>query len=309
MALDEFTFLRWVRRRARPGRRVALGIGDDCAVIRPGRGAGPLFITTDMIVGEVDFDPATASARAIGHKAMAVNLSDAAAMGLAPGFAVCSLALPRGTRTAFARALQRGLTETAAAYGVEVVGGDLSATPGPLMVNVALFGFAGRLRPVTRAGARPGDVLLATGAFGGSILGRHLAVRPRVREAVALNRAVRPHAMIDVSDGLAADLGHILEASGVGAVLRAADVPIHRDAARAARADGRSPLDHAQTDGEDIELRVAVPPRAVARALATPLGGTPLRAIGEFTRRPGLRLQDAAGKVRRLRPGGYRHRF
>ncbi|MBI3272135.1 MAG: thiamine-phosphate kinase [Planctomycetes bacterium] len=308
MPFDEFTFLRWIRRRTRPSRRVSLGIGDDCAAI-PLVGKGPLLVTTDMLVASVDFEPDATPARAVGRKAMAVNLSDVAAMGCEPGFAVSSIALPRGCPLAYARGIHRGLAERAEAFGVEVVGGDLSATPGPLVLNVALFAFARDLRPVPRSGARPGDVLLATGAFGGSILGRHLAFTPRVREAVALNRATRIRAMIDVSDGLAADLGHLLEESGVGAVLREEAVPIHPDAERLARTDGRTALHHALTDGEDFELLLAVAPRDVKRALAADLGGTPLRVLGEFTKKKGLWLAGAGRPPRRLRADGFRHVF
>lgn len=308
MAFEEFEFLRWIRRRTRPTRRVSLGIGDDCAAIKL-QGTGPLLVTTDLIVATVDFEPATTPARAVGRKAMAVNLSDVAAMGCRPGFAVCSLALSHGCARAYARGLHRGLQDTAEEFGVEVVGGDLSATPGPLVLNVALFAFAGDLRPIPRSGARPGDLVLATGAFGGSILGRHLAFTPRVREGVALNRACRVHAMIDVSDGLAADLGHILEESGVGAVLEAAAIPIHRDAVRRARVTGRAPLEHALSDGEDFELLAVVARRDAPRALATDLGGTPVRVIGEITTRKGLWLRDERGTVRRHGTEGYRHRW
>src|SRR5262249_46704657 len=159
-----------------------------------------------------------------------------------------------------------GLREVADAFDTAVVGGDTNSWDGPLVVSVTLLGEAVPPGPVRRSGARAGDWLLVTGAFGGSILGKHLDFTPRVREALALHAAASLHAMIDVSDGLSRDVWHLCEESGCGAVLRAEAVPI--DPAARRMNDGKTPLEHALGDGEDFELAFAVSPEDGARLLA-----------------------------------------
>jgi len=165
--------------------------------------------------------------------------------------------------------------------------------------------------PLCRTGVKSGDRILVTGAFGGSILGRHLDFEPRVREALALNARYELHAGIDVSDGLSLDLAHLLEENHCGAVLSAEAVPITEDARRLAErlGDGSTPLDHALGDGEDFELILAVPPHEAQRILAGQPLGIPLSDIGQFVAEPGLWLQEAAGAPRLLTPRGWEHHF
>jgi thiamine-monophosphate kinase len=300
--MGEFDFISWLRRRTPGDPRVAVGPGDDCAVLAPsGR---PTLVTTDMLMDGTDFILAEVGGRAAGRKAMAVNLSDVAAMAGSPTAAVVGVALPRDGGRALAEDLDAGLRDCAAEYGVAVVGGDTNSWAGPLVVSVTLLGEATERGPVLRSGAKPGDWVMLTGPVGGSIRGRHLTVAPRVREALRLHELADLHAMIDVSDGLAADLNHILEESRCGAVLDAAAVPVHPDAVELARTTGKPPLDHALGDGEDFELVFTVSPADGARLLRErPVPG--LTKIGECVA-AGLWLAEN-GHRRPLAPAGWVH--
>jgi thiamine-monophosphate kinase len=306
----EFAFIDWLRRRTPSAERVLLGPGDDTAVLRWPNGADCL-VTTDMLLEGSCFRladthpglPGAGTARQIGRKAMAVNLSDIAAMAGVPVAAVVSVGLPRQGGRALAEDLYAGLREMADAFATAIVGGDTNSWDGPLVINVTLLGEATPRGVVRRKGARPGDRLLVTGPLGGSLLGKHLDFTPRVQEALALHAAVPLHAMIDISDGLAADLAHLCAESGVGAVLRAEAIPI-ADAARA-MADDRSPLEHALGDGEDFELLFAVAPADAETLLrAPPVPG--LTLIGECLAEEELWLEQN-GQRRPLPPLGYVH--
>ena len=247
-----------------------IGPGDDAALLDWSGGAN-CIATTDMLLEGSCFILAEAGPRRVGRKAMAVNLSDIAAMAGRPIAALVSVGLPRHGGRALAEELYQGMREVADAFDTAIVGGDTNSWDGPLVVNVTLLGEATPRGVVRRNGARPGDWLMVTGPLGGSILGKHLDFTPRVREALQLHEAAPLHAMIDVSDGLAADVNHICEESGCGAVLFAEAIPI-TDAARAMN-DGRSPLEHALGDGEDFELAFAVVARGRAEAGGDAAGG------------------------------------
>src|SRR5262249_40233389 len=194
-----------------------------------------------------------------------------------------------------------GLRAVADAFATAVVGGDTNTGDGPLVISVTLLGEATARGPVRRDGARPGDMLLVTGPLGGSILGKHLDFTPRVREAQQLHAAADLHAMIDVSDGLAADVAHLCWESGCGAVLRAEAIPLSEAARR--MNDGVSPLDHALGDGEDFELVFAVSPEDGRRLLETqPIPGITLSHIGDCEAQ-GLWLEEG-GQKRPLEPRG-----
>ncbi len=303
MQHGEFAFIDWLRQRTPAAQRVVVGPGDDTAVLSWPSGSACL-ITTDMLLEGSCFRLAEAGPRRVGRKAMAVNLSDIAAMAGIPVAAVVSVGLPRQGGRALAEELYLGLREVADAFQTAVVGGDTNSWEGPLVLSVTVLGEASPRGVVRRSGARPGDVLLVTGPLGGSIRGKHLDFTPRVREALALHEAAPLHAMIDVSDGLAADVGHLCRESGCGALLRAGDIPISADAR--AMNDGRSPLEHALGDGEDFELVFAVDPAEARRLLESqPVAGIRLVAIGECVE-SGLWLEDAYGR-RPLPPHGYVH--
>jgi thiamine-monophosphate kinase len=304
--LGEFDYIDWLRQRTAGDPRVPVGPGDDCAVVAPTPGAAWL-VTTDMLMDGSHFVLADAGPRHVGRKAMAVNLSDVAAMGGRPVAAVVSVALPRIGAQQLAQELYEAMRGLADEFDTAIVGGDTNSWNGALVLSVTLLGEPGPQGPILRSGARPGDWLMVTGPLGGSLLGKHLDFTPRVREALALQQHVRINAMIDVSDGLAADVNHLCVESRCGAVLRAEAIPI--SAAARAMHDARTPLEHALGDGEDFELTFAVAPGDGERLLRLqPVAGILLHHIGEFVESCSLTLVED-GRQRPLPPSGYVHAF
>ena len=306
-ALGEVVLIDRLRRRlgaAGHGRHVQRGIGDDAAVLqRPG--GGLLLFASDMLVEGVHFrlpghrrERGVLPARWIGWKALAVNVSDIAAMGGEPLAAVVSLGLPPATPVKFVDGLYRGLRACARRFRCPVVGGDTVRAP-QVVVDVAILGTVEPRYLTLRSGARVGDVLCVTGRLGGSLSsGRHARFVPRVREANALVRRVKVHAMMDLSDGLASDLWQMSRASRVALRIRRAAVPV-------ARAAGS--VEHALMDGEDFELLFAVSPRDAAR-VPRRLGSCPVTQIGTVIGR-GVRVEQEYpdGRVRPLIPTGFKH--
>jgi thiamine-monophosphate kinase len=304
--MSEFAFIDWLRHHTPADPRVFVGPGDDAAALRLDP-AAPCLVTTDMLLEGSCFVLAEAGPRRVGRKAMAVNLSDIAAMAGRPVAAVVSVGLPRRGGRALAEELYLGLREMADAFDTAVVGGDTNSWEGPLVISVTLIGEATGTGPVRRNGARPGDKLLVTGTLGGSILGKHLDFRPRVCEALLLHQLTVLRAMIDISDGLAADVNHLCQESGCGAVLWAENIPIAKAAGQ--MGDRLSPLEHALGDGEDFELVFAVAPEEAAELLnKQPLPGVTLAAVGECVAELGLWLEEG-GRRRPLEPRGYVHRL
>ena len=301
----EFALIDWLRgRSARAGPDVALGIGDDMAILEPG--GGRVLIASDMVLDGVHVDRTRHSPAAIGRKAVACNLSDCAAMAVRPVAVVASAALPTDADLQYAQALLDGMQAICEEFCVALVGGDTTSWAHPLAIDVAILAEAWPgVEPVRRSGARPGDAIGVTGPLGGSLLGRHLSFTPRVREARELAGRFGAHAMIDVSDGLAADLGHICRESGVGASLDEAMLAavVSPDARRAAEQDGRDPLDHALGDGEDFELIVTAPPADIEAAAAAGL----VRRIGEVVAGEGITMRGSDGSTRAVEPRGWEH--
>lgn len=303
----EFDYIAWIRAQAARHPRLSVGIGDDAAVVTfpP---PGDCLVTVDMLMEGVDFLIPPATGQQVGRKSLAVNLSDIAAMAGRPVACVTSVALPRQGGLELGQDLFEGLSALADEFGVAVAGGDTNTWDGPLVISITVLGEPTGSGPVLRSGARPGDWIMATGSFGGSLAGRHLDFVPRVREAQALHQAVALHAMIDVSDGLTADLGHILEESQVGAILDEAAIPI--SAAAAAVSDGRSPLDHAFGDGEDFELLFTVSADDGRRLLANSPCAVPLAHLGEIVPADsGCHLRRRDGKLEPLPSAGWKHAF
>ena len=305
--LSEFGLIDWIRDRVPPGRSTLLGIGDDCAMVRLGHDAR-MLITTDMLMDGRHFRLDEQNPEDIGYKALAVNVSDIAAMAGRPIAAVVAVALPKSEAKHLVHALQEGLSEAAERFEVDIVGGDTNAWDGPLVVSVTLIGVPVGRGAVTRAGARVGDAIYVTGPLGGSILGRHLRPQARVSEAITLNASAELHAMIDISDGLASDLGHILKESGeLGALLQEDAIPIHADAFRLSESGGRSPLSHALGDGEDFELCFCVGPEVETLWQAEPPGNFPIHWIGRVTEQPGIRIEARDGEVEDVLMRGFDH--
>jgi thiamine-monophosphate kinase len=304
--MGEFEYIAWLRQRTPGHPRVVVGPGDDCAVLATTPNVA-FLVTTDMLMEGTDFVLAVAGAQRVGRKALAVNLSDIAAMGGRPVAAVVSVALPRTGTERLAQELYDAMRGMADAFDTALAGGDTNTWAEGLVICATLLGEPGPQGPIRRNGARPGDWLIVTGALGGSSAGKHLDFTPRIREGLALQEHAELHAMIDISDGLAADVNHICEESRCGAALVAEAIPIC-DTARAMN-DGHSPLEHALSDGEDFELAFAVAPTDGERLLRTqPVAGITLYHVGEFTARPGLTLVER-GQARALAPTGYVHRF
>jgi thiamine-monophosphate kinase len=256
------------------------------------------------VIDGVHFDARTARPEEIGRKALGRCLSDVAAMAGVPTFAVAAMMVPRGTTERFLRRVYLGMERLAREFDTAIVGGDFASHPGRLALTVALLGEVRGAEPVRRNGARPGDAVAVTGALGGSILGKHLRFTPRVREAQALAARFTLHSMIDVSDGLGVDLGHLCEESGVRAVVYERRVPLAPAARKIARKDGRSPLAHAIGDGEDYELLFTLPAGEAERLERTGLG----RVIGEIVRGRGMVLARRDGRREPLRAAGWEHR-
>lgn len=289
------------------GEGVLVGVGDDAAVLRPPRGER-LVATADAIFEGVHFDRRFEPPD-VGWKALAVNLSDLAAMGARPLWALVALALPRATRPERVAGIARGLGACARRHGVTVVGGNVSRAR-QLSLTVTVVGAAAH--PLRRDGARPGDVLLLSGTVGDAALGLRRGASPslarrqrRPTPRLALGRALHgiASAAIDVSDGLVQDLGHLCRASNVGAIVRLEDVPLSAAYRRATRR-AADPWAPALSGGEDYELCVSVPARKVAAALAAARrAGTPLAVVGAILVGAGVRVVDREGAPHRVRRG------
>jgi thiamine-monophosphate kinase len=293
--------------------RLEVPPGDDAAVLRPPANRRTV-VTVDMLMEGVDFILGPdCTPRQVGHKAVAVNLSDLAAMAARPEALVAAVALPRSGGAVLGRELLDGMLSCAAAHGATLAGGDTNTWDGPLAISITALGSVPPGKAWRRDGAQPGDLLVVSGACGGSLLGRHLAVAPRCREALLIADRFAVHAAIDLSDGLSLDLARMMQASGTAAVLDLAAVPIHADAVRMAAQPGdeRTPLDHALADGEDFELLLALPAAEATRlaAEAPDLLGIPFTVIGEVIAGTGLLARTAAGTTEPLTPRGYEHAF
>lgn len=316
--VGEFGLIDRIERRARrvTGRGVRLGIGDDAAVLRPARGF-EVVLSTDAFVEDVHFRFDTESAKHVGRRALVANLSDLAAMGARPIGFTCALQAPPDLPLSRVDALFDGLLVEAARHGAPLVGGNV-ARARETSLSIAAIGEVERGRALVRSGLRPGDRLFVTGCFGAAALAwtraeragraiRHVAT-PRIEAGRALVRTGRCSACIDCSDGLAADLGHLLEASGVGAEVDADAVPRAPGLAAGARALGVDPDALCLAGGEDYELIFGVRSRPApapgrraeavsAAALARRLG-TAVTEIGRVVATPGLRgLPPGRGHV------------
>jgi thiamine-monophosphate kinase len=300
----EFAFIDWIARQTTSRPEVRLGIGDDAAVLSaPGR---DWVSAVDVITAGVHFDD-NAEPRQIGRKALAVNLSDLAAMAAVPCAALMGIVLPKNWCRDRAESLYEGMLEIAREFDVSIAGGDTNTWDGPLVISVTLLGLVEQGREIRRDGARAGDWILVTGALGGSLAsGRHLTFTPRVREALALRAATDPHAMLDLSDGLGSDLFHLLDRSGVGARIVGESIPIHADVPSDLSPSER--LARAIGDGEDFELLMTVSPEEGARLIESSPLSIPLTKIGEITPGPGATLKWK-GQEQAMPRSGWFHAF
>lgn len=302
-AYDEFRFIEWARRQTGAAEDILIGIGDDAAHLACA--GGSFLATTDMLLEGTHF-VASAGWQLIGRKAMAVSLSDMAAMAARPRFALCAVALSRERKARDAKQIFQGMSKVAADFGCQVVGGDLTSWGRPTVICTTVLGEPTGAGPLTRNGAKVADKILVTGELGGSAGGKHLRFTPRVREAIYLNQNYKVHSCIDVSDGLGLDLSHILKESGVGAVIDCESLPVSDAARKASAGSGKTPLKHALSDGEDFELLFTMPVQEAQRLATDSELATLVSIIGEITA-GGLRIRDASGKVKKYHPEGYVH--
>lgn len=290
----------------------SLGVGDDAAILQP-KADHELVFTTDMVLEDACFRLIEAGPRLVGRKALAVNLSDLAAMAAEPVGCLVSLALPKSASQNVAREIMAGILELAEQHHCPVVGGDTNTWRGPLAVGITAIGQARAGNSKRRDGAKSGDWIMVTGPLGGSILGHHVEFEPRLDAArVLCDYSI--HALIDISDGLSLDLWRICRASQCGAILNARAIPVAPAAYREAdlqRAGVKAgtPLEHALCDGEDFELLFAIEPEEGARLLrhwpetmAKPI------LIGECIAEPGLFLREGTTTLP-FQPRGWEHGF
>lgn len=291
--------------KALPGRQdVAVGAGDDCAVVRPGSATEDLVLTSDPVVEGVHFTSGDAP-EAVGHKALGRVLSDIAAMGAEPRWALIDVVAPSATPVDRLDALYAGIGALATTCGMAIVGGDVAEGP-CLELHVFGVGAVPCGQALLRSGAQAGDLLFVTGTLGGSRLGRHLHIEPRLEQGAWLRDWAS--AMIDISDGLATDLRHITMASSIGCDIRMEQIPVSPAAAELD--DGRPPLQHALYDGEDFELLFTVPAQRGA-ACATAWRQAfelPCTEIGKMTAGTGeVRCIQPDGSILPLEGTGYSH--
>lgn len=308
--MNEFDLISRLVRSLPTNKSVVVGAGDDCALLDFGLADRLLLFKTDAVVEGIHFTTGTPPER-IGHKALGRCLSDIAAMAGTPTAALITLALARDFDPEYVEAIYSGMSKLARRHEVAIVGGETTTNPGRLLLSVALLGWVPRGKGVLRSGAEAGDALFVTGELGGSLTDRHLEFEPRLVEARWLAQAFSIHAMLDLSDGLAGDLRHILKASRVGAELLTSALPISREARRAAKANpsAKPPLVAALTDGEDFELLFTVASRDAVPLLdawKAQFPQVPLTCIGKITAGEGITIRDRHG-VRPLIDDGYVH--
>lgn len=287
-----------------------VGAGDDCAVLDLGIPGSDLLFKTDAVVEGIHFLKSTPPEQ-IGHKALARCFSDIAAMGGKPVSVLVTLGLMTSFDPDWVQSIYAGISALANRYEVSIAGGETTSNPERLLVSIAAIGLVPKGKAILRSGARAGDAIFVTGELGGSIQGKHLEFEPRIKEGEWLASHFEIHSMIDLSDGLAGDLRHILDQSQVGADLLADAIPISRIALLQARAESsaKPPLLAALTDGEDFELAFTVASRQAVPLLDAWKKMFPkvrLSCIGKITPGTGMRLSDKNG-TRELNLHGYVH--
>lgn len=305
-AFHEFELIEWIQTRCPAPPHNLRSIGDDTAIVQPQAGR-ELLLATDMLMEGTHFTFPPSTPELAGRKALAVNLSDIAAMAGEPHSALVSLALPRSRGAEFAKSVMQGLIDLAREFHVEVIGGDTNTWDGPLVINVAVMGMAPSLQSITRSNARDGDWIFVTGALGGSLASHHLTFTPRIREAMLLRQTVDLHAMIDISDGLASDLQHITTESGVGAVIRSEQLPIN--ACLSTELTEAERLQKALSDGEDFELLFTVSPEEGQKLLEQNPLSIPLTHLGEINSGQGAFLEQTDGSRVSLERSGWQHQL
>jgi thiamine-monophosphate kinase len=308
--MNEFELIARLTQSLPSNDSVVAGPGDDCAVLDLGIPDRLILFKTDAVVQGIHFTAGTPPEK-VGHKALARALSDIAAMAGTPTAALVTLGLPADFDAGHIAKTYDGLNRLATQTGVAIVGGETTTNPGGILISIALLGTVPRGKVVTRRGAKVGDAIFVTGELGGSLAGRHLDFEPRLAEARWLAEHFPIHAMMDLSDGLAGDLPHILRASGVGAEILKSAVPITRAAKLHAResSTARTAFVAALTDGEDFELLFTIAPGKAVKLLDAwkqKFPGVKLSCIGRIIAGEGMSIRDGRG-LHSFNPHGYVH--
>ena len=308
--MNELELIRRLTRSLPTNNSVVVGPGDDCAVLDVGLPDRLLLFKTDAVVEGVHFTPETPADK-IGHKALGRCLSDIAAMAGTPTVALITIGLPADFEPKRVENVYSGINDLARRHHVAIAGGETTTDPGGLMVSIAMLGTVPRGKAALRSGAEVGDAIFVTGELGGSLEGRHLEFEPRVEEAQWLAKQFALHAMIDISDGLASDLRHILESSHVAAELLSSAIPTALAARRIAKekTTAKPAVLAALTDGEDFELLFTVASRDAVPLLDAwklQFPKVPLTCIGRIKAGEGMTLRDKTG-TRAFNGHGYVH--
>src|SRR5580692_8177370 len=320
--MNEFELITKLTKSLPTNENVVTGAGDDCAVLDFGLPEKLFLFKTDAIVEGIHFTKETPPEK-IGRKALARCLSDIAAMAGIPNAALVTIALPENFESEFVAKIYDGLNALAEKFGVAIVGGETTTNPERILISIALLGTVARGKQILRSGAKIGDAIFVTGELGGSLAEKHLEFEPRIAEANWLAENFSIHAMIDLSDGLAGDLRHILNASKTGAEILKSAIPISRAAKQASRSRAcesaenppthvggcKPPLLAALTDGEDFELLFTVASKDAVKLLDAWKKKFPklkLSCIGKIVAGEGILIRDKSGS-HKLNAHGYVH--
>lgn len=308
--MNEFDLIAKLTHSLPTNKSVVVGAGDDCAVLDFALPDRLLLFKTDAVVEGIHFTTGIAPEK-IGHKALARCLSDIAAMAGTPSAALVTIALPRHFDPILIQKIYEGMHALARRHEVAIVGGETTTSPERILISISLLGHVPRGKATLRSGAEVGDAVFVTGELGGSLAAKHLDFEPRLVEARWLAQHFSIHAMMDLSDGLAGDLRHILKASRVGAELLTTAIPISRAARLASRAESsaKPPLLAALSDGEDFELLLTVASRDAVPLLDAwkrEFPKLPLTCIGKIVAAEGIHIRDKHG-VRPMIAHGYEH--
>jgi thiamine-monophosphate kinase len=297
--MKEFELIARLARSLPTNDSVVAGAGDDCAVLDLGIPGQLVLFKTDAVVQGIHFTTETPPEK-VGRKALARCLSDIAAMAGTPTAALVTLGLPKDFDSDYIARIYDGLNQLAAQTGVAIVGGETTTNPGQILISVALLGTVPRGKVLRRSGAKVGDAIFVTGELGGSLAARHLDFEPRLAEARWLAGHFAIHAMMDLSDGLAGDLPHLLRAGGVGAEILKSAVPVSRTAKLRAResSTAKTAFLAAMTDGEDFELLFTIASGSAVKLLDAwkqKFPGVRLSCIGKIIPGEGITVRDGRG--------------